>query len=69
MAHKFAGLKVDEILRQKKASIKRAPLPTGSPSWHELSEMTWERIEFGAKAGLPGFKVVHKLLTDRRFDL
>ncbi len=66
--HKFAGLKVVEILKQKKASIKRASLPAGSPNWDEFSVMTWERIEFGAKANLPGFKVVHKLLTDRRFD-
>ena len=66
--HKFAGLKVAEILKLKKAGIKRAALPTGSPSWKEFSEMTWEQIEFGAKANLPGFKVVHKLLTDRRFD-
>jgi hypothetical protein len=30
--------------------------------------MTWEQIEEGAVAGKPGFKVVRKLLTDKRFD-
>jgi len=31
-------------------------------------EMTWEQIEAGARANSPGFKVVRKLLTDKRFD-
>ena len=31
-------------------------------------EMTWEQIEAGARANRSGFKVVHKLLTDKRFD-
>jgi hypothetical protein len=30
--------------------------------------MTWEEIEEGAEASVPGFKVVRKLLTDKRFD-
>jgi hypothetical protein len=30
--------------------------------------MTWEEIEDGAEANVPGFKVVRKLLTDKRFD-
>jgi hypothetical protein len=30
--------------------------------------MIWEDIEAGAKANKPGFKVVRKLLTDKRFD-
>jgi hypothetical protein len=30
--------------------------------------MTWEEIEGGAEANVPGFKVVRKLLTDKRFD-
>lgn len=68
IAHKFSGQKVSEILKQKKGGIKQAPLPSGSPSWDEFSEMTWEQIEDGAEAGEPGFKVVRKLLTDTRFD-
>jgi hypothetical protein len=59
---------VAEILQQKRGRIKQASLPSGSPSWDEFSEMTWEQIEEGIAAGKPGFKVVRKLLTDKRFD-
>jgi hypothetical protein len=31
-------------------------------------EMQWEEIEAGAEANQPGFKVVRKLLSDKRFD-
>jgi hypothetical protein len=61
-------LKVSDILRKKMGSIKQAPLPGGSLSWDEYSQMTWEQIEQGARANRPGFKVVRKLLTDKRFD-
>ncbi len=30
--------------------------------------MDWEEIEKGAEANISGFKVVRKLLSDRRFD-
>ena len=43
-------------------------VPSGSPSWDEFAEMTWEQLEEGAAADKPGFKVVRKLLTDKRFD-
>jgi hypothetical protein len=66
--HKFSGKIVCDILRQKKASIKLARLPKGSPDWDEFSEMTWEEIEQGIRANKPGYKVVRKLLTDKRFD-
>jgi len=59
---------VSDILREKKASIKLARLPKGSPDWDEFSEMIWEEIEDGALLNKPGFKVVRKLLTDKRFD-
>lgn len=68
MPHKFAGLRVSEILRIKKASIRVAPLPPGLPSWAEFEGMTWEEIEEGARKNLPGYKIVRKLLTDQRFD-
>jgi hypothetical protein len=68
IVHKFSSLLVADILKQKKGSIKQAKLPKGTPDWDELSRMTWEQIEAGAKAGTPGFKVVRKLLTDKRFD-
>jgi hypothetical protein len=64
----FAGQQVVDILRHTKASIKQARLPQGSPSWDEFSQMTWEQLEDGARAKRPGFKVVRKLLTDKRFD-
>jgi hypothetical protein len=57
-----------EILKQKKGGIKQAQLPQGSPDWDEFSQMSWEEIEDGAEANRPGFKVVRKLLTDKRFD-
>ena len=68
ITHKFSEQKVSEILKQKKGGIKQAPLPSSSPSWDEFSQMTWEQIEAGAEADKPGFKVVCKLLTDKRFD-
>ena len=66
--HKFSGQEVSEILRQKKASIKLVQLSKGSPDWDEFSEMTWEEIEEGALLNKPGFRVVRKLLTNKRFD-
>ncbi|MDY6868775.1 MAG: hypothetical protein SVT56_12900 [Chloroflexota bacterium] len=30
--------------------------------------MSWEEIEVGAKVNQPGFRVIRKLLTDKRFD-
>jgi hypothetical protein len=66
--HRFAGQFVADILKRKKGSIKQTPLPPGSPGWEEFTQMIWEQIEQGAQANRPGFKVVRKLLTDRRFD-
>jgi hypothetical protein len=68
MAHKYAGLRVSEILRLKKASIRTAPLPPGSPSWAELEPMMWETVDEKARQNEQGFRTVRKLLTDQRFD-
>jgi hypothetical protein len=68
MAHKYAGRLVRDILKEKKASVRQAPLPPGSPSWSELEAMYWEEVEDGARANKLGFKTVRKLLTDGRFD-
>jgi len=57
-----------DILTRKKASIKQAPLPSGSPDWDTFMQMAWADIEEGARDNKPGFKVVRKLLTDKRFD-
>ncbi|MEG3840208.1 hypothetical protein [Microcoleus sp. herbarium14] len=59
---------MSEIIKGKKGSIKQAQLPAGSPSWEEFSEMIWEEIERGAEENIPGFRMVRKLLSDRRFD-
>lgn len=68
MLHKFSGLTVADILKLKRGSIRQSPLPVGSLDWDQFSQMTWEEIEFGAERNRPGFRVVRKLLTDRRFD-
>lgn len=61
-------MKVSEILKGKKGSIKQAQLPASSPSWEEFSEMSWEQIERGAQENILRFRMVRKLLSDRRFD-
>ena len=66
--HEFAGQQVVDILKYKKASIKQARLPQGAPDGHAFSQRTWEQVEDGARANRPGFKVVRKLLIDKRFD-
>jgi hypothetical protein len=65
---KYAGMSVVEVLRLKKGSIRTAPLPPNSPSWEDLSKLTWEEIDAGARQNKPGFKMVRKLLSDQRFD-
>jgi len=59
---------VSDILTQKKGSITRAELPPGSPSWEQVRNMTWSQIDAGARAGLPGYSTIRKLLSDSRFD-
>ncbi|MGB3262936.1 MAG: hypothetical protein WBA89_03175 [Microcoleus sp.] len=61
-------MKISEIIKGKKGSIKQAQIPVSSPSWEELSEMIWEKIERGAEDNISGFRMVPKLLSDRRFD-
>jgi hypothetical protein len=68
IAQDYVGQKVADILKRKKASIKQARLPQGSPDWDTFMEMAWEQIEVGARAHRAGSKVVRKLLTDKRFD-
>ena len=50
IAQDYAGQKVAEILKRKKASVQQAPLPQGSPDWDTFTQMTWEQIEAGALA-------------------
>jgi hypothetical protein len=66
--HKYAGKTVAEILKDKKASIKNAPLEPDAPTWQEILTKKWEEIDKAAKAGKPGYDTIRKLLTDGRFN-
>ena len=59
---------IAEILKGKLGSIQRAPLPSGSPSWSDITSMTLSEIRAGAQANLPGYRTILKLLTDSRFN-
>lgn len=65
---KYAGMLLSEVLRLKKASVRNAPLPPGTPPWRELESLTWEQLDEGARQNRAGFKMVRKLLSDQRFD-
>jgi hypothetical protein len=62
------GKTVAEILRSKKASVKKAPLPEGSPSWESILEFTWEEVQKKAKRRVRGFKTIRKLLSDPEYN-
>ncbi len=57
-----------DILKRKKASIKQAPLPAGSPSWGQIEKEKWKDIKKKAKQGKTGYRAIRKLLSDKRFD-
>jgi hypothetical protein len=59
---------IDEILKGKLGSIQRAPLPSGSPSWTDITNMTLSEIRAGAQENLPGYRTILKLLSDSRFN-
>jgi hypothetical protein len=63
-----AGKTVAEVLQEKRAGIKNAPLERGSPSWEDIMHLTWEEIEEKHRRREPGFKTFHKLLKEKRFD-
>jgi hypothetical protein len=58
---------VAEILERRKASIKDAPLPPGSPGWDEIRNLRLSEINRRAKRNVRGYKAIRKLLSDRRF--
>jgi hypothetical protein len=66
--HRYAGMRVRDILRLKKASVRLAPLPEGAPAWREVELMTWEDVDLAARRNQPGFRTIRKLLSDSRFD-
>ena len=62
------ALKVREILQFKRAGIRAAPLPKGTPSWADLLDWTWAEIEESAARGDVGMRTIRKLLSGSRFD-
>jgi hypothetical protein len=63
-----AGKTVAEILRRKKASVKNAPLPPGSPSWDDILNLPWEEIVKRARRRDPGYQTIRKLLSDPEYN-
>jgi len=63
-----AGKTVAEILKSKKASVKYASLPKGSPSWDDIMHLTWEEITRRARRRELGFKTFKKLLSDPEYQ-
>jgi RHS repeat-associated protein len=59
---------VDEVLKGRKASIRRAPLPKGSPSWEDIGKMSVYEVQQRARRGEIGFKTIWKLINDLRFS-
>jgi hypothetical protein len=62
------GKTVREILSAKKASIRDAPLPPGSPPWDDVLDLTWEELTERAKRRVPGYKTIKKLLGAKEYD-
>ena len=60
--------KVSDILKDKKASIMRAPLPKGTPGWEAIMGYTLKQIYDLAQKGDSGFKTFWKLLSQARFN-
>lgn len=59
---------VEEILKRKKATIRQAPLESGSPSWEDIRSERWKDIKRKARRRKKGYRTFRKLLTDKRFD-
>ena len=68
MPSKYDGMLVREILLLKKASVRHAPLPAGSPAWSDIDQLQWEEIDALARQNQPGYRTIRKLLSDGRFD-
>jgi RHS repeat-associated protein len=59
---------VKEVLKTKKGSIRQADLPEGSPSWDDILDLRMSQIMARARARVPGYQTIRKLLTDSRFN-
>ncbi len=64
---KNAGQTIRNILKRKRACIKNAPLPEGSPSWEDLLDKTWEEVENMLKNS-EAWKTIRKLLTKQEYN-
>jgi len=60
---------VEEILKTKKGSIKRAPLEPGSPSWDDIAKLTLAEIKRRKENGEVGYKTFYKLLTQGEYNI
>jgi hypothetical protein len=58
---------VNQVLKNRLGSIRRAPLPKGSPSWNDIGDMTMDEVRAAANSNQTGFKTILKLLNDNRF--
>lgn len=56
---------VDEVLKSRKGSVKRAPLPKGSPSWEDIRHLTMKQVLERKQVGMVGYRVFWKLLTEK----
>lgn len=63
-----AGKTIAEILKTKRASIKRARLEKGSPSWDDILHLTWEELVEKQQRRVRGFKTFYKLLQQKEYD-
>lgn len=63
-----SGPTAGEVLKGKKGSITRQPLPEGSPSWEDVRKMPMSEVERRAKAREPGYKTILKLLKGKEYD-
>ena len=59
---------VEDRLKKKRGSIKKAKLPQGSPSWDKIGKLTMAEIARRAAKNEKGYKAIKKLLNDIRFD-
>ncbi len=63
-----ADIAISDVLKGKLGKITKAPLPPGSPSWEQVSNMTVAEVRAAAKANEPGFKTILKLLTEGKYN-
>ncbi|MGQ0744398.1 MAG: RCC1 domain-containing protein [Acidimicrobiales bacterium] len=59
---------VGEVLKRKRASITRQPLPAGAPTWEDIREMPIAEVDRRAQRNEPGFKTIKKLLSRADYD-